>query len=1191
MKVQKDLYRDMKNFICLSVVFFLIVTGGCRNRNGAEQGNQEDLMSVRTLGLAYLEEFKLEEAEKEFLKFIELAPDDKFGYANLGLTYLRMGKYPEAEKQLAKAISIDSLDADIRLILSTVYKMNDEQDKAISELKKALSFAPGHVKILYELSELYSGKDDSESLNARKSYLGKLIQNAPGNLVPALNLTEILLRTGDADGALEQLEIIKKEFPEFPKEAIPYYDKAILSLRKNDLTAATLNFTIFHNYLKVSPPYQAGMLDLKGPGGSLIGFPVVTFDRQNLSSAPESGTDINAIKFTPVPEAAGLGIIKQAATGEFGDYSHTEAADYDGDGDVDLYVSSYDAATSSFTRWLFNNNSGMFTDMAAEAGIIHSGRETSAIFGDYDNDGFLDLYVLREEGDILYRNNGQGKFEDVTAKAIKASKTGGNMALFFDADHDGDLDLFEARSNVNLLYRNNADGTFTEQAEQMKLAGNGGVSTDAAFGDFDEDGDIDLIVVNENENNQFFSNQRQGTSSDFTGEGGLGNMPGSGRISVSDYNNDGFLDLFISSNTGDQRFYSNPGNGRFVQDKISEAVSRVLRGVMIHDAAFLDFDNDGHSDLFIAGESKGNGRGLFLFHNKGNGEFEDLSRLLPEEIKSGRKIALFDYNEDGDVDIALARSEGGVTVLRNDGGNNNHFVKIKLVGLRAGSAKNNHFGIGAKVEIRAGDLYQTTVVTDPDLMFGIGQRSMADVIRITWTNGVPQNIFYPATDQALIEAQTLKGSCPFLYTWNGEKYEFVKDIMWRSGLGMPLGIMGGNTAYAFADASDDYLKIPGELMKPENGSYNIQVTSELWETIYTDRLGLVAVDHPDSTEIFVEEQFSPPPFPGMKIYNVGEKISPVSATDSYGNNILTFINSEDDVYHSGFQVDKYQGITEMKEMILDPGKTGKNGKLYMFLNGWIFPTDASINVALSQSERLKVVPPQVQVINSSGKWETVVANAGFPMGKDKTVIIDLSGKFLSKDHRIKIITNMEIYWDHIFFAGGLSEAPVTTTNMKPVAADIHYRGFSAQYRKGGRYGPHWFDYSQVSEEPKWRDLSGNYTRYGDVLPLITASDNKYIISNAGDEITVTFDAGSLPGLRKGWKRDFLINSVGWVKDGDINTAHGNTVLPLPFHGMKSYPPSADDIYPTDPELIRYNREYNTRVVTGDGYLNALKIKK
>jgi hypothetical protein len=427
-----------------------------------------------------------------------------------------------------------------------------------------------------------------------------------------------------------------------------------------------------------------------------------------------------------------------------------------------------------------------------------------------------------------------------------------------------------------------------------------------------------------------------------------------------------------------------------------------------------------------------------------------------------------------------------------------------------------------------------------------------------------------------------------LYTWNGEKFEFAKDILWRSGLGMPLGIMGGNTAYAFADASDDYIKISGDQLKSRQGLYSMQITSELWETIYFDKLQLVAVDHPDSVDIFVPEQFSPPPFPGNQLFQVREKHLPISATDSKGDNVLPFISEKDNNYLGDFKPEKYQGVTEMHELILDPGETGRSGNLLLFLNGWIFPTDASINVALSQSSDLKVVRPFVQVINKKGEWETVIENLGFPMGKDKTVITDLSSKFLTADHRIRISTNMEIYWDYIFFSDNTKNNPVTSTVLNPVSADLHYRGFSHVFRKGGRYGPHWFDYSRVSTESKWRDLSGNYTRYGDVLPLLTDTDNKYIISNAGDEVTVEFDADGLPPLKKGWKRDFLINSIGWVKDGDINTAFGNTVLPLPFHGMKSYPPDEQDVYPNNPELRRYNEEYNTRVVTGEGYLNALK---
>ena len=522
------------------------------------------------------------------------------------------------------------------------------------------------------------------------------------------------------------------------------------------------------------------------------------------------------------------------------------------------------------------------------------------------------------------------------------------------------------------------------RTEKMGLSGVNWNSQNAAFGDFDDDGDIDLFVVNGNSSNILYSNQREGIFKDVTENSGLRSSGGSSSVAVGDCNNDGFLDLFITSASGEKSsLYLNKGNGTFEQVKNAKEMFAAIQHIKAYDAKFFDFDNDGFPDLIIAGESETKGgRGIFLYHNDGKGKFNDVSNLLPDEPKSGREIALFDYNDDGDLDVVIAGLNGGVTLLRNDGGNNNHYLNMKLVGLRAGSAKNNHFGIGAKVEMRAGDLYQTTVVTDPNVHFGLGSRTKADVIRITWTNGVPQNIFLPGADQALIESQTLKGSCPFLYTWDGEKYTFAKDIIWRSALGMPLGIMGGTTKHGFPEASDDYIKISGEQLKPKNGEYAVQVTSELWETIYIDKLQLVAVDHPDTVDVFVPEQFSPPPFPGFALHQVTKKYTPVSATDGYGTDVLPFISKKDDKYLAGFKPDKYQGVTEMHDLILDPGEAGKSKILLLYLNGWIFPTDASINVALSQSEKLKVVSPIIQVINKKGEWETVI-NLGFPMGKDK----------------------------------------------------------------------------------------------------------------------------------------------------------------------------------------------------------------
>ena len=309
--------------------------------------------------------------------------------------------------------------------------------------------------------------------------------------------------------------------------------------------------------------------------------------------------------------------------------------------------------------------------------------------------------------------------------------------------------------------------------------------------------------------------------------------------------------------------------------------------------------------------------------------------------------------------------------------------------------------------------------------------------------------------------------------------------------------------------------------------------------------------------------------------------------DGKGNDLLSLISAKDNKFISNFNLAKYQGVTELKDLILDFGDMPEHGKLAIFLNGWLYPTDASINVSISQAEVTKLISPYLQVINQKGEWTTVIEDLGFPMGKNKTMVVDITGKFLSEHRKVRIRTNMEIYWDQIFISRIDGNTPIVTSKMKPASADLHYRGFSEMYRKGGRYGPHWFDYYKISKGQKWRDLIGNYTRYGDVNPLLGESDNKYIIANSGDEITIEFDAGSLPELQQNWERDFLIYSEGWIKDGDLNTAHGKTVGPLPFHQMSRYPYGKNETYPTNPVYDKYIKDYNTRKVTTKEYRRAI----
>jgi hypothetical protein len=173
---------------------------------------------------------------------------------------------------------------------------------------------------------------------------------------------------------------------------------------------------------------------------------------------------------------------------------------------------------------------------------------------------------------------------------------------------------------------------------------------------------------------------------------------------------------------------------------------------------------------------------------------------------------------------------------------------------------------------------------------------------------------------------------------------------------------------------------------------------------------------------------------------------------------------------------------------------------------------------------------------------------------------------------------MQIYWDQAFVANDAQTSPVRTTALQPVSADLHFRGYSRMYRKGGRYGPHWFAYDDASKDSPWRPIEGAFTRFGDVLPLLRSADDRYVIMAPGDEATVQFDAVSAGTPPPGWRRTFLLYTDGWIKDADLNTAFGNTIEPLPFHAIKEYPYASGESYPTDSARQRYRRDFNTRVV-------------
>ncbi len=1186
-----DIIRQTKK----TLIFLIIVLGvnSCGRNIKISQEIFKEVVSHRNLGLAYIEENRLLDAVDEFQELVKIIPREPLGYANLGYVYLnKSGELEQSEAWLLKALKLDPEQPEICFLLAKVYELTNREQRAVNTLENTLKKHPEHVLSLYQLALYYGDNKTPEHQKKAIDYLALVVNIHPGNVAARLRLVELLLGNENSADAVHHMETIRQILPKIPDGSQKVFSQALDLMRLEKAKQAFTPTIMFHNIMKPTSFYGASLKRLRGTNGPIAGSPIYRFSYLAPPTRKEQNDLPNTLSFTDVTVASGLSIVSstdKTINNDSTPQTIMAYGDYNGDGNQDLFVSQWRIEEQTSKQYLFRNNNGTFSDIAADAGIVHQSRDLSAIFADYDNDGYLDLFITNSQANRLYRNAGDGSFVDIGVSVGVDTPSGGMSAKFADFDLEGDLDLYLATDSNNKLYRNNLDGTFIDIGEEAGVNGQQVTSRDISFGDFDDDGDMDIFILNYLAPNRYYDNLRQGYFQNISEHTGLANT-GSGAVVAGDYNNDGHLDLFITDLTGENHsLMRNLGDGTFQRDNESDKVFDQMGDFSGRDAAFFDADNDGFLDLAIAGIAQNRvikHSGIWLLYNNGEGKYRNATELLPNNITATTQVEVVDYDNDGDLDLLLVGLKGNLRLLRNDGGNVYNYLNVQLSGLRTGSSKNNFFGIGSKIEVKSGDLYQMRVMTEPMAHFGLGDRDKADVVRVLWTNGVPQNRFNPERNQTIVETQILKGSCPWLFTWNGKEYEFVTDVLWASALGMPLGIMSGEPFYAFPNSAREYFKIPGEKLIPKDEHYLLQFSTELWETPYLDQVKLLVVDHPDSIDIVLDGTFIPPPFPPFRIYAITEKRQPLSAHDEKGNNVLERILHADGNYVSNLTPATYQGVTKTHDLILDLGDISSADSVHLFLYGWLFPTDASINVNMAQSSIAESIFPHLQVIDKNGKWKTVIENISFPKGKNKTMVVDLTGRFPTNNYQIRIRTNMQIYWDQIYFSANVSSDSINITTLSPLSADLHYRGFS-KLTKATQYSPVIPDYNSVSTVPKWRDLTGAYTRYGDVLPLLEESDSKYVIMNAGEEISITFDANEAKKLQPGWSRDFIFYNDGWLKDGDLNTAHGQTVTPLPFHGMKSFPPEHNDLYPDDDEFVTYMKTYNTRTVTTDSFQKLL----
>ncbi len=481
--------------------------------------------------------------------------------------------------------------------------------------------------------------------------------------------------------------------------------------------------------------------------------------------------------------------------------------DYDTDGDADLYFvnsgnvpeEKQDPQQTKVGNALYRNEGyGRFTDVTEMSGTGDTGYGMAAAAGDIDNDGDPDLYVANFGNDTLYRNNGDGTFTDITEAAGIDNALWGIAAIYFDFDVDGDLDIFVVNylvyelsmpittykgivgyghprsyeGTADVLYQNNGDGTFINIAEAAGLTNpSEGRGMAAVACDYDNDGFPDVYVANDTNRNFLYHNNGDGTFTDeslFIGVGydETGVAEGSMGVDAGDYNGDGWFD-FIVANSEKATLYKNEEGLFFVDVTADSGLGQPTLSFVGFSPLFVDYDNDGHLDVFCANGHPQDVIGILtdhdtfaqrdqMFRNNGDGHYTDVSGSAGAYFTVplvGRAAAAADYDNDGDIDIVIMNSNQHAVLLRNDGGNLKNWLGIKLVG-----SQSNHDGIGTKVSLIAGGLTQIREVksgssyasgSDTRLLFGLDAYQRVERITVVWQSGTIQELEDVSVNQNL----------------------------------------------------------------------------------------------------------------------------------------------------------------------------------------------------------------------------------------------------------------------------------------------------------------------------------------------------------------------------------------------------------------------------------------------------------
>jgi tetratricopeptide (TPR) repeat protein len=1044
-------------------------------------------------GIALMTLQKLDEAKKAFHAALVLDPNNPQAWYNLGLAQHADNEIDAALVSFRQAVKFDPRDADSYYFEGVCYGELKQFDKEIEVLKQALAIAPLHAS--------------SEFAMARA-----------------------LQRTGHTPEAKEHFKVFQH-------------------LTSTKISAAIgLAYGEQGHYSTVTPVEEPQALEHE--------MIPVHLELQPIIANEITGT-----------ETGGACML-----------------DVTGSGQMDLVLMQSGAQA---IRVLHRGADGSFEGVdATAAGLAASGNAVACAVGDYDGDGLNDLAVALNDKVLLYRNLGKGKFQDMTAEAGLASRNHPTGITFVDYDHDGDLDLFITGEELkpgdapNVLWRNNGNKTFTEWTDPTGLGGSG-KTTSAILTDFNNDRAVDLAVTGDGAAPVLFVNPREGKypNQPLYDE----TLPPTEGIAVLDYNKDGWMDIAVThAGAPGLTLWRNaaaPNNAGRRFERVSLPLHDALRGWGVTP---IDIDNDGWIDLAAILDTSA-GAQVRVFRNRGDGSFEDVSHTLGlDSIKltAPRGLIAADVDGDGAPNLIVTQQNAPPVLLRNIGANKNHFARIDLTGYA-----DNKTAIGTKVEIFADGQWQKWELAGasgyqtqapPQILVGLGKAENIDLLRILWPTGVLQDeIDLPHTQViAMKEADRRGSSCPVLFAWDGHKFRMVTDVI---GAGV-VGHWFTPTRRNIPNPGE-WIKVDGDRLATVNGKLSLRFIEPMEEVNYIDQLRLVAVDHPDNVEVNPDERFlDDPPFASGRVVASQGAHLPVGAWDGAGRDVLDLLSRRDHKFASGFTPLPYDGFANEHNLTLDLGELKPTAPLRLLMTGYVNYFSATSLYAAWQAG-VKPISPYVEAQLPNGSWQRIPGEAGFPAGQERTIVVDLTGKLPTGTRRIRLVTNLEIYWDQVLIDNA-PQAESRNTEIPLARATEHFRGYPTQI-EGTSPGDLDYDYDRVSLTGPFQHQRGNYTRFGDVSALVKGIDDRYAIFGSGEEIATEFDATKLPALPLHWKRDYFFYANGYVKDMDWWDASPFTVAQLPFHRMSQYPYPKSEAFPDDANALDYQLQWNDRFDSGE----------